>query len=99
MPISQNDSHFLKRCFVERAGYVETFRLLIFSQSGATVDIKLAGLLAGVEPALLENGLGLLDLIGVGAKNRLSICLCFRFFGCRFEVRIGACFLTRRYRY
>ena len=65
----QSDIHLLERDLVERAGHLQPFRLLILAQSLARRIVKLAELFTAVKAALLENGLGLVDLFLGGAKD------------------------------
>src|ERR1044072_2120775 len=66
------DVHLLKRDLVERAGHLETFRLLILPQSIPRRIVKLAYLVTRVETTLFENGLRLVDLILSRTENRAS---------------------------
>ena len=73
MLIGKSDSHLFQRYLVQGARHFETFSLLVFLKTAASVGVELAGLLAAVKAALLENGLRLFDLIGIGAKDRLPV--------------------------
>ena len=81
--IGQRYVHLLQRDLVERAGDLQTFRLLILPQSIPRRIIKLPDLLSRVKASLFENRLGVVDLFFGGAKDRASLGALLRAgFGC-----------------
>jgi hypothetical protein len=67
--VRQRDTHLFKRHFVKRAGNLDVFCCLILLESSARIVVKFAGLLAGIETAIFEDLLRLLDLILAGSKD------------------------------
>ena len=71
--ISQCDAHLLKRRFIERAGHLQTFRLLVLLQAGASGGVEFARLFAAIKTPLLQHRLSLLDLIRTRPEDRAAV--------------------------
>src|SRR6185369_9478947 len=81
--LRERDVHLLKRDLIERAGHLESFRLLILPQSFTRRIVKLAELFPGVIAPLLQNCLSLVDLLLGSAKDWAAFsALLRRGFGC-----------------
>jgi hypothetical protein len=71
--VGESDVHLFQRYLIQGARYLKAVGLLVFLKTVASVSVELAGLLAVVKAALLENRLRLLYLVSRGPKDWLPV--------------------------
>src|SRR5688572_8192136 len=69
---SKSDVHFLEGDLVECPAYLQSFRLLVLPQSFTGRVVELSDLLSVVKTARFKKGLGLVDLVFRGTKDRTT---------------------------